>query len=77
MRQQHEWKMEFIGDIGRRKLCQGLVIQITGDVVRLVPLAIVPESTAYSEVIHVPDFALSPSAQICSYLTFHIYPEII
>jgi len=44
MRQQHEWKMEFIGDIGRRKLCQGPVIQITGDVVRLVPLAIVPES---------------------------------
>jgi hypothetical protein len=69
MRQQLEWKMEFIGDIGRRKLCQGLVIQITGDAVRIVPLAIVPES----EVIRVPDFALLPSARICSYLIFHIY----
>ena len=44
MRQQHEWKMEFIWDIRRRKLCQGLVIQITEDVVRLVNLAIVPEA---------------------------------
>jgi hypothetical protein len=38
--------MEFIRDIGRRKLCLGLAIQITGSVARLVTLAIVPESRA-------------------------------